>query len=59
MALSIRLKMKKLGIRMYELQQVEENIFYENKLDQPIYSLTGRIKISLNKYKSIVDLNHR
>ena len=59
MALNIRLKMKKLGIRMYELQQVEENIFYENKLDQPIYSLTGRIKISLSIYKSIVDLNHR
>ena len=59
MALNIRLKMKKLGIRMYELQQVEENIFYENKMDQPIYSLTGRIKISLNRYKSIVDLNHR
>ncbi len=58
MALNIRLKMKKLGIRMYELQQVEENIFYENKMDQPIYSLTGRIKISLNRYKSIVDLNH-
>jgi hypothetical protein len=59
MAFSIILKMKKLGIRMYELQPVEENILYENKLDHPIYSLTGRIKASLSKYKSKVDFNHR
>ena len=44
---------------MYELQPVEENILYENKLDHPIYSLTGRIKASLSKYKSKVDFNHR